>query len=167
MHTLINKRMSLVKFLCMESSSLSNPYVLMPCLDILSWEFSLGFLLQGDHLSVFCLLGLCIWFVLESRVSSCLLFKRNLAVHTRPMVGRGFPGGSVEKKKKSICHAGDAGSTPGLGRSPEGGHGDPLQYPCLENPMERAAQCATVHGGPKESDMPEVPEHARTKHIAT
>ena len=48
---------------------------------------------------MFCLLGLCIWFVLESRVSSCLLFKRNLAVHTRPMVGRGFPGGSVEKKK--------------------------------------------------------------------
>ena len=49
---------------------------------------------------MFCLLGLYIWFGLESRVSSCLLFKRNLAVHTCPVVGRGFTGGSVVKKKK-------------------------------------------------------------------
>ena len=34
---------------------------------------------------------------------------------------------------------------PGSGRSPEGGHGDPLQYSCLENPMDRAAWWATVH----------------------
>ena len=40
----------------------------------------------------------------------------------------------------------DVGSIPGLGRSPEGGHGNPLQYSCLENPMDRGAERATVHG---------------------
>ena len=38
----------------------------------------------------------------------------------------------------------DTGSIPGLGRSPEGGHGNPLQYSCLENPMDRGAWWATV-----------------------
>ena len=40
----------------------------------------------------------------------------------------------------------DAGSIPGLGRSPGGGHGNPLQYSGLENTMDRGAQWATVHG---------------------
>ena len=44
---------------------------------------------------------------------------------------------------------GDTGSTPGLGRSPGGGHGKPLQYSCLENLMNRGAWRATVHGVPK------------------
>ena len=39
----------------------------------------------------------------------------------------------------------DAGSIPGLGGSPGGGHGNPLQYSCLENPMDRGAWWATVH----------------------
>jgi len=39
----------------------------------------------------------------------------------------------------------DAGSIPGLGRAPGGGHGNPLQYSCLENPMDRGAWRATVH----------------------
>ena len=39
----------------------------------------------------------------------------------------------------------DTGSIPGLGRSPGGGHGNPLQYSCLENPMDRGAWRATVH----------------------
>ena len=43
-----------------------------------------------------------------------------------------FPGGS--DGKESACSVGDLGSIPGLGRSPGGGHGNPLQYPCLENP---------------------------------
>ena len=46
-----------------------------------------------------------------------------------------FPGGSVGKE--SACSAGDQGSIPGLGRSPGGGHGNPLQYSFLENPMDR------------------------------
>ena len=40
----------------------------------------------------------------------------------------------------------DAGSIPGLGRSPGGGHGNPLQYSCLKNPMDRGAWWAMVHG---------------------
>ena len=49
--------------------------------------------------------------------------------------------------KESACNAGDAGdvgSIPGLGRSPGGGHGNPLQYPCLKNPMDRGSWRATV-----------------------
>ena len=49
----------------------------------------------------------------------------------------------------------DIDSIPGLGRSPGGGHGNPLQYSCLENPMDRGAWRATVHGVAKESDMTE------------
>ena len=44
----------------------------------------------------------------------------------------GFPGSS--DGKESTCNVGDLGSVPGLGRSPGGGHGNPLQYSCLENP---------------------------------
>ena len=43
----------------------------------------------------------------------------------------------------------DAGSIPGLGRSPRGGHGNPLQYSCLENSMDRGAWRATVYGATK------------------
>ena len=54
-----------------------------------------------------------------------------------------FPGGS--DGKESACNAGDPGSILGLGRSP-GGNGSLLQYSCLENPMDRGAWQATVHG---------------------
>ena len=46
----------------------------------------------------------------------------------------------------SACNAGDLGSIPGLGRSPGEGNGNPLQYSCLENPMDGGAWWATVHG---------------------
>ena len=49
----------------------------------------------------------------------------------------------------------DVGLIPGLGRSPGGGNGSPLQNSCLENPMERGAWRATVHGGHIESDTTE------------
>ena len=45
---------------------------------------------------------------------------------------KGFPGRSAGKE--SACNVGDLGSIPGLGRYPGGGHGNPLQYSCLENP---------------------------------
>ena len=51
--------------------------------------------------------------------------------------------------KESACNAGnarDAGSIPGSGRSPEGGNGNPLQYSCLDNSIDRGAWRATVHG---------------------
>ena len=49
----------------------------------------------------------------------------------------GFPGGS--EGKVSACNAGDLGLIPGSGRSPGEGNGNPLQYSCLENPMDREA----------------------------
>ena len=49
----------------------------------------------------------------------------------------GFPGGSADKE--SACNAGDLSSIPGLGRSPEGRHGNPFQYSCPENPMDGGA----------------------------
>ena len=57
---------------------------------------------------------------------------------------RGFPGGSEDKAY--ACNAGDLGSIPGLGRSPGEGNSNPLQYSYLENPMDREAWWATVHG---------------------
>ena len=54
--------------------------------------------------------------------------------------------------KNLPASAGDQGSIPGLGRSPGEGNGNPLQYSCLGNPMDRGASQATVHGVTKESD---------------
>ena len=51
--------------------------------------------------------------------------------------------------KESAYNAGDLGSIPGSGRSPEEGHGNPLQYSCLENPMDRGASQAIVHAAAK------------------
>ena len=57
----------------------------------------------------------------------------------------GFPGGSDNKER--IClQSGRPGSIPGLGRPPGGGHGKPLQNSCLENPMDRGAWQAVIHG---------------------
>ena len=47
---------------------------------------------------------------------------------------------------ESACSAGDLGLMPGLGRSPGDGNGNPLQYSCLENPMDGGAWQATLHG---------------------
>ena len=55
--------------------------------------------------------------------------------------------------KNLPANAGDTGSIPGLGRSPGEGNGNPLQYSCLGNPVDRGARRATVHGVAKESDM--------------
>ena len=55
-----------------------------------------------------------------------------------------FPGGS--EGRTSAYNVGDSGSIPGLGRSPGEGHGNPLYYSCLENPMDGEAWWAAVHG---------------------
>ena len=62
----------------------------------------------------------------ESGVSQVALVVKNLPANARDII--------------------DAGSIPGLGRSPGGGHGNALQYSCLENPMDRGAWWAKVHG---------------------
>ena len=54
--------------------------------------------------------------------------------------------------KESACTVGDLGSIPGLGRSPGEGNGNPLQYSCLGNTMDRGTWWATVYGVAKESD---------------
>ena len=65
----------------------------------------------------------------------------------------GFPGGSAGKE--SACSAGDLGSIPGSGRSPGGGHGNPLQYSCLENPFGERSMMGYSPRGCKESDTME------------
>ena len=70
-----------------------------------------------------------------------------------------FPGGSVVKNPSSNARdTGDLGSIPGWGRSPRRGDGNPLQYYCLKNPMDRGAWQATVHG---------IPELDTTEHTHT
>ena len=63
-----------------------------------------------------------------------------------------FPGGS--DSKASAYNAGDPDSIPGSGRSPGEGNGNPLQYSCLENPMDGGAWLATVHGVAKNWTRP-------------
>ena len=80
------------------------------------------------------ILGKCVWIFQ-------LLFKQNVA----------FPGGSVVKNPPAS--AGDVGSVPESGRSPGEGNGNPLQYSCLENPMDRVVWWAGVHEVAKELDI--------------
>ena len=65
----------------------------------------------------------------------------------------GFPDGS--DGRKSTCNVGDLSSIPGLGRSPGGGHGNPLQYSCLENPHGQRSLAGYSPWGCKESDTTE------------
>ena len=53
---------------------------------------------------------------------------------------------NMQHGKESACNVGDLGSIPGLGRSPGGGHGNPLQYSFWRIPMDRGAWRATAHG---------------------
>ena len=63
----------------------------------------------------------------------------------------GFPGGS--DGEEPACNVGDLGSISGSGRYPGEGNGYPLQYSCLENPMDREAWWATVHGVTKSQTL--------------
>ena len=79
------------------------------------------------------------------------------------MVILGFPGGSFGKE--STCNAGDAGEVGlilGLGWSPGEGNGNPLQYICLEKPMDRGAWQVTVHGLTKNQTWLSYWEHRHT-----
>ena len=71
-------------------------------------------------------------------------------------VSWGFSGGASDKEPTCQCRRHrDLCLKPGSGRSSEGGHGNPLQYSCLENPMDRGAWQATVHKGSKGLDKTE------------
>ena len=80
-------------------------------------------------------------------------FSRESLPTELPPVFLGFPVGS--DGKESICNAGDLGLIPGLGRSPGGGYGNPLQYSCLENPHGWRSLVCYSPGGLKKSDMTE------------
>ena len=76
-----------------------------------------------------------------------MIWKASKETHTTVLLTplfMGFPAGS--DGKESACIVGDLGLTPGLGRSPGGGHGNPLQYFCLENSMDRGAWQAAIPG---------------------
>ena len=70
--------------------------------------------------------------------------QRHLDRRALYLIGWSFPHSSVSKE--SSCNAGNPGSIPGSGRSPGEGNGNPLQYSCLENSINRGAWQATVHG---------------------
>ena len=85
-----------------------------------------------------------IWKCRRPRLNSWvwkILCRRNRLL---TLVFLGFPGGS--DGKESACNVGDLGWVPGLGRSTWGGHGNPLQYSCLENSMDGGFWRVTVHG---------------------
>ena len=102
----------------------------------------------------FLLLKACIWFhlILKHQPSGPLTRKEDvkdvflLANSLIAVLGThtSFPGGPVAKSPPAS--AGDVGSIPGSGRSPEEGDGNPLQYSCLENPKDREAWWATIQG---------------------
>ena len=76
------------------------------------------------------------------------------------MVALGFCDGTAGKE--SACNAGEKGSIPGSGRSHGGGHGNPLQYSCLGNLVDRGAWWATVHGLAKSRTRLSVQTHTLT-----
>ena len=79
------------------------------------------------------------------QISGTSLMVQWLRLHTPNAGGMGgFPGGS--EVKASACNVGDLGSIPGSGRSPGEGNGNPLQYSCLENPVDRGAWWAAIYG---------------------
>ena len=67
-------------------------------------------------------------------------------------IATGFPGGA--SGDEPACQSRDVGSIPGSGRSPGGGHGNPLQYSYLENPMDKGSRQAIVRGVTKSQTQP-------------
>ena len=90
--------------------------------------------------------------IFQARVLEWGAIAFSLGWTTSPQIS--FPCSSVNKE--CVCNAGDLGSSPGSGRSPGGGNGHPLQYSCLENPMDRGTWRAT------ESDKAERLTHRYT-----
>ena len=91
----------------------------------------------------------CLWYNSKLSVISASLFSFTEELQST----MGFPVGSVGKE--SACNGGDSGFILGLWRSLGEGNGNPLQYSCLENPMDRGVWRATVHGVAHELDTTE------------
>ena len=82
-----------------------------------------------------------------------MLKKLDLGLRLSNTRNKGFPYGS--NSKESACNAGDLGSMAGIGRSLGGGNGNPLQYPCLENPQGQRSPAGYSPLGHRESDTTE------------
>ena len=115
---------------------------------------------KEDYWVKFKILKTCLLLLLSSTLS--VTFNNHPTSHLKALKtskfsyftsiwGQSFPGSSVSKE--SAFSAEDSGSILGLERSPGEGNGNPLQYSCMENPMDRGAWWVTVHGVTKESDM--------------
>ena len=106
-----------------------------------------GILQQGLEVLVlwsgYCLLSVkCVFSSSCACDQTTFLYYFSFLVHCSVCLGLPWwPSG-----KESACNAGDLGLIPWLGRFPGGGHGNPFQHSCLENPMDRGAWQATVHG---------------------
>ena len=99
---------------------------------------------------------LFLWGIFSDQgLNPCLL---HWQVNSLPLNYLGFPSGS--DSKESACNLGHLGSTPGLGRSPGGGHGNPLQYSCLENPHGQRSLEGYSPWGRKELDRTEATKHS-------
>ena len=92
---------------------------------------------------IFYLKSLCLQNIIFM-VSQNLMLSKKRYLNNLSSIKLGSPGGS--DGKESACSTGDPGSIPESGRSPGGGHGNLLQYSRLENPMDRGAWRAVVHG---------------------
>ena len=102
------------------------------------WAFYIPkYLISGLILSMMIALSNFLFYFWVSLYFSQLIFD------SKSSISLGFPHNSVGKS--SACNAGDLGLIPGLGRSPGEGNGNPLQYSCLENSMDRGSWQATVH----------------------
>ena len=135
-------------FSCLQSCPASGSF-------LMSQLFTLGGKGIGASVSASVLLmNIQDWFILGLSGLSPLQSKGLSRVFSNTIVQKhqffsvqaslGFPHSLVSKE--SACNAGDPGSIPGFGRFPVEGNGNPLQYYCLENPMDRGAWQATVHG---------------------
>ena len=102
---------------------------------------------QGNPLQYSCLknpMDRGAWQAIGHRVTRSQIRLKWLSMHACIYIYLGLPWWL--SAKGSTCWCRDVGSTPGSGRSPGEGNGNPLQYSCLENPMDRGAWWATVHG---------------------
>ena len=108
---------------------------------------------------------LLLW--IDPSIICCKLIILNITIKIQLYNTGSFPGGS--DSKESACNVGDPVSIPRLGRSPGEGNGSPLQYFCLENPMDRGAWQAAVLGVSKSWNTTEwlTPEKAMAPHSST
>ena len=91
--------------------------------------------------------ALCVWMTVGENEPSSLLLVISWVIAWHQLEGVGCPGGMPGKElPANTGDVRDVGLIPGSGRSSAGGHGNPLQYSCLENPTDRGAWWATVHG---------------------